>query len=297
MQRRKFIVVLALFTIIGSWGEIAGAADLTLLSGNAAETQILVQAVRILLEENLGLKIEHIRNFSAHVLQHNAMLAGEGDAYVSYTGTQFTGILEREVTEEWKDRKKIFDYVKEQWQERFGATWLEPFGFNNTYCIAVRRDFAEEHKLKVMSDLQGISPTMTLAMDTVFRDRPGDGLEEMNRAYGLSWRRPVIMEYGLIYRATRSADVDAAVAYSTDGRISALNLVPLGDDLNIFPPYDCALVIKNEVLEQFPAIPEVLAPLIGNIDDETMSYYNQLADVHHQEVADVARQMVDDLSK
>ena len=225
------------------------------------------------------------------------MLAGDTDGYVSYTGTQFTGILGMEVTEEWKDRQKIFDYVQKQWNEQFEATWLEPFGFNNTYSIAVRRDFAEERGLQVMSDLRGVSDSMTLAMDTVFRDRPGDGFEDMNKAYGLSWRRPVIMEYGLIYRATRSGDVDAAVAYSTDGRISAMDLVPLIDDLNVFPPYDCSLVIKTEVLERYPQIPEILAPLIGNIDDETMSYYNQLADVHRQEVDDVAQQMVDELSK
>lgn len=295
-MRKIIVVALMAFLLLGSSAAV-GAEKLTILSTNFSEVHILGEAVKILLEENLGIEVEHIYNFSAQVLLHNAMLSGDADGAIYHTGTQFTGVLGMEVTDEWKDRQKVFEYVNDEFNKLYDTTWLEPFGFNSTYAITVRRDFAEEHNLNTMSDLAGLSETMTLGMDAVFRDRPGDGYDAMNEVYGLKWGRPLSMDYGLIYRATATGDVDAAIAYATDGRIPAMDLVALEDDLQFFPPYDCSFVVKNEILEQYPEIEDILAPLLGNLDDETMSYYNQLVDVDQKDFRDVARILVDDFSK
>ncbi|HHY16165.1 MAG TPA: osmoprotectant ABC transporter substrate-binding protein [Firmicutes bacterium] len=294
---RRLMIAALVVLLLAAPTVTARTERLTILSTNFSEVHILGEAVKILLQENLGVEVEHIKDFSAQLLLHNAMLAGDADAAIYHTGTQFTGVLGMEVTDEWKDREKVFAYVNEQYNERFETTWLKPFGFNSTYAITVRKELAEEHNLKTMSDLQGLSETMTLGMDAVFRDRPGDGYEAMNEMYGLKWGRPLSMDYGLIYRATATGDVDAAVAYATDGRIPAMDLVALEDDLGFFPPYDCSLVVKNEILEKYPEIEEILMPLFGNLDDETMAYYNQLVDVEQMDFREVARILVNDFIK
>ncbi|NLJ80911.1 MAG: hypothetical protein GX335_07800 [Firmicutes bacterium] len=56
-KQRLIFAGLALLLIVSLGVTGVNAADLTLSSGNAAETQILVQAIRILLEEHLGLEL------------------------------------------------------------------------------------------------------------------------------------------------------------------------------------------------------------------------------------------------
>ncbi len=99
---------------------------LTILSTNFSEVHILGEAVKILLQENLGVEVEHIKDFSAQLLLHNAMLAGDADAAIYHTGTQFTGVLGMEVTDEWKDREKVFAYVNEQYNERLRQLGSSP---------------------------------------------------------------------------------------------------------------------------------------------------------------------------
>lgn len=291
---RKTILLILLFGLVFHSSAFA-QETITIGSGNFAEPQILAEAVKILIEENTDLEVSHVRNFSGSSLIHSAFLAGDIDFYVSYTGTQFTGILGMEVTQEWKDPKKIEDYVQEQFYDRFDATWFDTFGFNNTYAVAVSRDFAEKRNITQISDLSEYASEMTIAMDNTFRERVGDGFDDFLQVYNLDFKRPVSMDYGLMYRAVGSGEVDAAIAYSTDGRIAALDLVIIEDDRHFFPPYDGALVARNAVLDAYPEIREVIQPLIGQISNEVIQRYNQLVDVDYKDAADAARQMIDEI--
>ena len=291
---RKTILLILLFGL-AFHSSVFAQETITIGSGNFAEPQILAEAVKILIEENTDLEVSHVRNFSGSSLIHSAFLAGDIDFYVSYTGTQFTGILGMEVTQEWKDPKKVEDYVQEQFYDRFDATWFDTFGFNNTYAVAVSRDFAEKRNITQISDLSEYASEMTIAMDNTFRERVGDGFDDFLQVYNLDFKRPVSMDYGLMYRAVGSGDVDAAIAYSTDGRIAALDLVIIEDDRHFFPPYDGALVARNAVLDAYPEIREVIQPLIGQISNEVIQRYNQLVDVDYKDAADAARQMIDEI--
>ncbi len=265
--------------------------DLTVGSSTFSEPWILSEMVKIFLEDELGHNVTHTINVQPDTT-HAAMVAGDMDFYTSWTGTQFTGILEMEVTEEWRDREKVFDYVYEEFQERYNQTWFPPLGFNNTYAIAVQREFAEEHNLQKASELVDLAPDMTIATDTTFQERIGDGFDDMAAHYGFEFQDVVGMSYGILYRAVGEGDVDAAVAYSTDGRVIAMDLVILEDDLNFFPPYDGAIVARNEVLEQDPRIEETLSVMWGAIDEETMASLNAAVDVDEREFEDVAREFM-----
>lgn len=84
----------------------AAQETITIASGNFAEPQLLAEAIKILIEENTDLTVDHVRNFSGSSLLHSAFLAGDVDLYISYTGTQFTGVLGMEVTDDWKTGKR-----------------------------------------------------------------------------------------------------------------------------------------------------------------------------------------------
>ena len=259
-------------------------------STSFSEPWILAEAVKILLNEHVeGLEVEHVSMLEGSTMLHSAMISGDLDLYVSWTGTQFTGILEMEVTEEWRDAARVFEYVKSEFEDQYNQTWLPPFGFNNTYAIAVRQDFAEEHGLERISDLADLAEDMTIGVDTTFKERPGDGYYDMCETYGFEFGQAVDMDYGIMYRSAAQGEVDAIVAYSTDGRIASMNLTILEDNKEFFPPYDGAVVVRMELLEAFPEIEEVLSPLFGTIDEEVMGALNARVDVDEEEYDDVAR--------
>lgn len=292
---KKLLTLLLAVMLLGSTVGAVQAQDATIASGNFAEPQILAEAVKILIEQDTDLEIRHVRNFQGSHLLHTALVSNDVQMYVSWTGTQFTGPLGMEVTDEWKDRARVLEFVQTEFNDRYDAFWFDPFGFNNTYAIAVRQDFAEEHGLENVSDLVGLAGDMVIGMDITFREREGDGYYDMLDLYGIDrFQRVAAMDYGLLYRSVAAGDVDAAVAYSTDGRIPAMDLVVLEDDLQFFPPYDASLVATNAFLNAHPEIHDLVAPLIGAIDEATISYYNQLVDVEAMDYDTVARQMLED---
>ncbi len=270
------------------------SGSITIASTDFSEPWILAEIAKVLLEENGNLDVTHTRNIQGSTVLHSGMESGDFDLYVSWTGTQFAGVLEKEITDEWRDREKVYDYVKEEFDEEFDAHWFPPLGFDNTYALCVRDAFAEEHDLETISDIREIAPEIEVSMDATFKDRPGDGWEAFLEYYDLEFARGHSMNYGLLYRAVAEEEVDAAIAYSTDGRVSALDLRILEDDKGFFPPYDGALVARNDTLEEFPQIEEVLSVMWDAFDIETMSSLNAQVDVEERDYEDVARDFVEE---
>ena len=268
--------------------------EVVIASINTAETQILGEMIKQLLEDNLDITVDHKRNFQGSSATQQALETGDVQMYNSYTGTQFTGVLGMEATEEWKDQDKVFEYVKDQYHEQYGVKVLEPYGFNNTYIIALRQETLDELGIEKTSELVSYAPEMSIATDPTFIERKGDGWNEFAETYGLDFKEVVGMSYDLMYQALKNKEVDAAVAYSTDGRIVAFDLVTLEDNKNFFPPYDCALFIKEDFLEKYPEIEEIVAPLIGTIDEAVMSDLNAQVDSEQKDPEDVARTFLEE---
>ncbi len=305
-DRRKLTltaIVLAIMLVAGATAGCGEPVDddpdaprgeLVIGSSTFSEPWILGEIAKVLLED-AGFEVEHMIGFQGATLMHSATLGGELDIYPSWTGTQFTGVLEMEVTEEWRDPEKVYDYVYDEFQEQFDQTWSPPLGFNNTYALAVRSDFAEEHGLETTSDLRDLAPDLVIATDPTFQERIGDGYNDMLDHYDMEFGEVVGMDYGLMYRAVAQGDVDVAVAYTTDGRVVAMDLAILEDDLLFFPPYDGAMVMRNEILEQYPDIEEILSVMWGAFDEETMGALNAEVDVHEREYTDVAREFAEEM--
>jgi osmoprotectant transport system substrate-binding protein len=97
------------------------------------------------------------------------------------------------------------------------------------------------------------------------------------------------MDLGLLYPALQSQKIEMAAANATDGMLSHQEFTVLQDDMGYFPPYECAIAVRDHTLQQFPHLKEALSELSGNISDESMRRMNELVDVEHKPVAEVAR--------
>ncbi len=80
------------------------------------------------------------------------------------------------------------------------------------------------------------------------------------------------------------------MGYSTDGRIQALGLVELRDDLHFFPAYNPAAVVRAELLERHPEIPAILARLNAHLTTDVMRRLNAAVDLRHRDPRKIARE-------
>jgi glycine betaine/choline ABC-type transport system substrate-binding protein len=125
-----------------------------------------------------------------------------------------------------------------------------------------------------------------------FKQRP-DGLDGLLASYGLRTDGdPVTMDLGLLYKALETRKVDMIAANSTDGQASVLDITILKDDRHYFPPYDCAVVVREDTLGRFPQLREALEQLSGKLPDPVMRKLNYAVDGQHREPAQVASEFL-----
>ncbi len=257
---------------------------------NFTESDLLAEIAAQHIERRAHLVVDRKLHLGGTFVCHQAILAGQIDLYPEYSGTAFTAVLKHPPL---ADRDSVSRIVAREYGARFGLRWLAPFGFNNTFAILVRRDAATRDGLRRISDVAQVAPHWKAGFGYEFLER-ADGFAGLSRVYGLRFSAPpTAMDLGLTYRALADGKVDLIAGNSTDGQIAALHLVQLEDDRGYFPPYEAALVVRDEMLRRHPAVEAALEELRGKISDAEMRRLNALADVEHRDIRTIAREWLE----
>ena len=97
------------------------------------------------------------------------MEAGEFDLYPEYTSSGWVLVLDHQA--EGMDDEEMFTQLQQEYQEKFGMTWVGMYGFNNTFTIAVRSDTAEQYGLETTSDLAAVAGELTFGGNPDYIER------------------------------------------------------------------------------------------------------------------------------
>jgi osmoprotectant transport system substrate-binding protein len=252
------------------------------------EQVILAELVAQHIEAKTGIPVIRKTNLGGSLLVHKALLAGELDLYVEYTGTALTAVLNESPAS--NDSSAILARVKQLYSDRFHLEVTEPLGFENTFAMVIRGDDAKNLHLQTLSDIAPLAPRWRAGVGYEFLERP-DGFPGLSARYHLHFAAsPKVMDLGLIYRALLDHQVDVVAGNSTDGLIDALGLVALADDLHYFPPYDAVPIVRQSTLAQFPQLRAALADLAGKLSASDIRRLNYAVDAQHQDAAAVVRQ-------
>jgi glycine betaine/choline ABC-type transport system substrate-binding protein len=285
-MKRKGTILVMLIVCVAFLSAFSQEARGQIVVGSKGFTeQVILGNMVSLLMENAGLKVDRKIGLGGTVICHEAIVRGDINVYVEYTGTGLTAILKRPVV---KDPEEVYQIVKKDYEEKFKLTWLKPWGFNNTYCIVMRKGDAERLKVKKVSDLKPYAKDLIFGGTIEFLARP-DGVPGLVKHYDLKFKDQKGMDPGLVYKAIAENQVDVISGFATDGRIPAFNLVVLEDDLRFFPPYFAAPVVRMELLSKSPQVADVLNRVAGKISDITMASLNYTVDGKKQEAEAVAR--------
>jgi len=265
---------------------------ITLAAKGWSENMTLGYMAALLIEANTVHSVDTSKiNMGPTEMLHPALVEGQIDIYPEYTGTAWMVVLGNE--EVISDRRAIYEASRDAYLEQFNLVILEPLGFQNTFAMAMTAERAEELGVTKLSELAAI-PDITFIGDNTTFTRP-DLYLGLGETYGIDMDsvNRVIVDTSFFYEALDQGSGDVTTLFSTDGRLKEYGFVILEDDKNFFPPYDAIYVVRAEILEQYPSILEALEPLLGTIDEETMTGLNYLVEVEMQDPEDVAREYLE----
>lgn len=120
-------------------------------------------------------------------------------------------------------------------------------------------------------------------------------LPAFQKAYGFTLRQVqlVTVSGGDTAQTEKAAaegtgGVNAAMAYGTDGSLSALGLVVLADPKGVQPVYEPAPIVRGAVFQKYPEIATILDPVCKTLTLETLQTLNAKIAIEGQNPADVA---------
>jgi osmoprotectant transport system permease protein len=258
-------------------------------SKNFTEQVILGELLAQAIERETGLPVSRRLSLGGTLICDRALLSGDIDVYVEYTGTALTAIFNQRPS---TNSEIVFATVRDQYA-RSGRTLLKPLGFDNTFAILVRGRDARELGLRTIDDAARQAPRWRAAFGYEFLERP-DGYPGLAKTYGLRFlEAPHVMDLTLSYRALAAGQVDLIAGDATAGLIQGLDLVHLEDNRHYFPPYDAAPVARAEVLLRYPQVRRALEGLAGRISASDMQAMNYEADTLRQDPAAIARRFLE----
>ena len=283
------LIILGLFIIIfGAYFSLNSKKDKTINIATKPMTEgyILGQMLTELIEQDTDLKVNMTTGVGGGTSNiHPAMLKGEFDLYPEYTGTSWEAVLKKEGS---YDESK-FDELQKEYKEKYNLEYVNLYGFNNTYGLAVNRDIAEKYNLKTYSDLAAVSNNLIFGAEYDFFERE-DGYKELQKVYNIDFKKKIDMDIGLKYQAMKDKKIDVMVIFTTDGQLAISDVVVLEDDKKMYPSYRAGTVVRSEILSKYPELKPVLEKLNNILDDKTMADLNYQVESEGKKPEDVARE-------
>lgn len=255
---------------------------------------IIISEIYALALEQEGYTVERVQNIASSIT-HTAIVNGEIDMYPEYTGTGLLTILKMDLI---TDPEVVYETVKKEYNEQFGLTWLEYADVNDSAGLVIRKDVAQKYNIKTISDLQKNAENIRFASQGEF-DLRDDGLPLLKKVYGdFKWKSSKVYDNGLKYEVLRNNEADLAPAYTTEGQLVETEMFQLvEDDKKVWPPYNIAPVVRNEILEKNPGIADILNNISKKLDNKTVIELNAKVDIEKLEYQNVAKDFFDSIRK
>jgi osmoprotectant transport system substrate-binding protein len=260
----------------------AGASAQVVVSSKIdTEGGVLGNIILQVLEAN-DIPVESRIQLGGTPIVREAILAGEIDIYPEYTGNA-AFFFDRADEPLWNDAAAAYEEAKTLDYNANRIVWLTPSPANNTWAVAVRGDVAEANDLVTFSDfgawVAGGGEVM-LAASSEFVNSPA-ALPKFQEVYGFTLTSDQLITLSggdtaatIAAAANQTNGANAAMVYGTDGGIAPSGLVVLEDDQGVQPVYQPAPIIREEVLNEYPQIEELLAPIFEALTLETLQELN-----------------------
>jgi osmoprotectant transport system substrate-binding protein len=252
------------------------------------DPKIMAQIVKALVEDQTIHEVNITEDIQASPQILGALDRKEFDFATLYSGEVYNNHFDEDEVEYSTDPQKTMQQAQELFGAKYDIKWYDSIGFSNQYGIAIKGDFAQENNITTMSDLEPFAEDLIVGTDNSWVERANDGYEGYQKAYGYSFGDVRGMEVSLMYEGIKNNELDVVTAYTVDPQILEYDLKLLEDDKKFFPPYDASLVTRNEVIDEYPEVSEILDSIVGLISTEEMTQLIHEVDINKRSPKEVA---------
>jgi osmoprotectant transport system substrate-binding protein len=281
--------------VLLSWLSLPSPAAVVVSSKLSSESAMIGEMIRLLLDAH-GVPTVDRMTLGATPVVRKALLAGEIDLYVEYTGN--AGLFFNDPgNAAWKDLRKGYELGARLDYAANRIVWLTPANASNAWALAVRHDVAAAWHLATMSDfarwVRGGGHVM-LACSAEFAN--AGTLRSLERTYGFTLRsdQMIVLAGGetsatITAAAAGTNGTNTAMVYGTDGGIVAANLEVLEDDRHDQPVYAPVPTMREAALKEYPQVAAIVKPLMESFTRDTLQRLNARVQVNGESAEAVAR--------
>ena len=228
------------------------------------EAYLLSEIYADALEDN-GYEVERVYDMNTDTISP-AIQNGEIDMYPEYTGTALTDVLGLDME---TDTDKVYESVSKGYEDKWNITWLDMTTMEDKVAIVMLKDKADELGVKNLTDLQTVADQLTLGDGVNFAEREDD-LLRLNKLYGDFNFKVVNVDHSLAYSCLDDGTVDVIPGLTTDVQLLDDKYVKIEEDIPVWPPQYVAPIVRDEVLEKYPEMKDVLNNVSKHISTESM---------------------------
>jgi osmoprotectant transport system substrate-binding protein len=290
----KILKSLALAAVLILSALPAAHAAVVVSSKLSSESAMIGHMIRLLLNAN-GIPTVDRMTLGGTPVVRRALLAGEIDMYVEYTGNAgfFFNVASDPV---WNDLHKGYERGAQLDYQANKIVWLTPANASNSWGIAVSGDVARKSRLGTMSDFGrwvSAGGKVVLACSSEFVN--SSTLRSLEQAYGFTMRSDqlIVLAGGDTSATIKAAaegtnGTNAAMVYGTDGGIVASDLVLMIDDKHDQPAYAPVPIIREAVLKANPRIAAIVKPLMESFTQDSLQELNGRVQINGEPTEAVA---------
>ena len=264
------------------------------------ESQIYGELMKQVLEAN-GYEVDAngIGTYNNTTLPRQSLMEGQIDIVMDYTGRGMMFIKDVDESLYQTDLKTAFETTKEADKEN-GLEWLCYSPYSNTDGIAVRREWAEENKIKTFEDLadyinNGGDFKLAIATENSYVATSPTCIPGWEEKYGFKLSEDQIV-VGVSDPQTMvskgSDDFTATSCYTTGGTLDALDLYVIEDTETVSPVYSPAAVATEEILNKYPELQKILEPVYSAIDEDIIRDMNKRLSTDGENVTDIVSEFL-----
>jgi osmoprotectant transport system substrate-binding protein len=302
MGKRTVAALLAglmVLSVSGCGGLSGGKGPIVVGSKIDTEGSLLGQIIIAMLEKNGFKTVDKTQTGPTSVVRQ-ALLSSQIDIYPEYTGTAFSTFFPTLTLDPATahDATKVFDMVKVLDMKNNNVIWLGRAPADNTFAIAVPEAFAKNNNVYSLPEWAAYikkGGNVKFATSAEFLNRP-DGFPAYAKAYGITLKpsQEIVLSGGntAVFEkavAAGTSGANAALAYGTDGGLSALGLVALTDPKGVQPYYQPAPIVRAAVASKYPELASILDPVFAGLDLKTLQTLNAKISLQGQSASSVAR--------
>ncbi|WP_340017552.1 glycine betaine ABC transporter substrate-binding protein [Paenibacillus sp. FSL H3-0457] len=286
-------ITLVLSIILSSCGNKTNNNGSTIRIGSKDFTEnLIVGELYALALESAGYQVERFPNIAGSII-HSSIVNNDIDMYPEYTGTGLLAVLKMDLM---TDPDEVYTTVKEEYKKQFNISWLDYSKANDGAGLVIRTEVSQKLGIKTITDLQKHAGEIRFASQGEV-DQRADGIPALEKVYGkFNWKSSKVYDNSLKYEVLRNNEADVAPAYTTEGQlVNKDEFTLLEDDKQVWPPYNLAPVIRDNVLSTDPGIAEVINKVSSVLDTDTVTALNAKVDVDKEEYEDVAKEFYDSI--